>query len=114
MQHVEASLRWRHLTLGAVAPDEFIPLAERSGFIHELTRFVLDQALARHAVWRAGGLDLGLAVNLSAMDLLDADLPDYIEQRLAAHGVTAERLILEVTESALCRTSSTHCACCTG
>lgn len=101
VQHVEALLRWRHPTLGAVAPDEFIPLAERSGFIHELTRFVLDQALACHAVWRAGGLDLGLAVNLSAMDLLDADLPDYIEQRLAAHGVPAERLILEVTESAL-------------
>lgn len=101
VEHVEALLRWRHPTLGAVAPDEFIPLAERSGFIHELTRFVLDHALACHATWREGGLDLGLAVNLSAMDLLDADLPDYIEKRLAAHGVPAGRLILEVTESVL-------------
>lgn len=101
VQHVEALVRWRHPTLGAVAPDEFIPLAERSGFIHELTRFVLDQALACNAAWRSGGLDLGLAVNLSAMDLLDADLPDYIEQRLATHDVPAARVILEVTESAL-------------
>ena len=101
VQHVEALARWRHPTMGAVAPDEFIPLAERSGFIHELTRFVLDQALASNAAWRSHGLDLGLAVNLSAMDLLDADLPDYIEQRLAWHGVPAARVILEVTESAL-------------
>lgn len=101
VQHVEALVRWRHPVLGPVAPDEFIPLAERSGFIHELTRFVLDQAMACNAAWRAGGLDLGLAVNLSAMDLLDADLPDYIQHRLAAHGVPASRMILEVTESAL-------------
>jgi len=101
VQHVEALVRWRHPVLGPVAPDEFIPLAERSGFIHELTRFVLDQAMVCNAAWRADGLDLGLAVNLSAMDLLDADLPDYIEQKLAAHGVPAARLILEVTESAL-------------
>jgi len=101
VQHVEALVRWRHPTLGPVAPDEFIPLAERSGFIHELTRFVLDQALACNAAWRTGGLDLGLAVNLSAMDLLDADLPTYIEERLATHDVPAARVILEVTESAL-------------
>jgi diguanylate cyclase (GGDEF)-like protein len=101
VQHVEALARWRHPVLGTVAPDEFIPLAERSGFIHELTRFVLDHALACNAAWRANGLDLGLAVNLSAMDLLDADLPTYIEQRLAEHRVPASRLILEVTESAL-------------
>ncbi len=101
VQHVEALVRWRHPSLGPVAPDEFIPLAERSGFIHELTRFVLDQALACNAAWRQGGLDLGLAVNLSAMDLLDADLPAYIEERLATHGVPAARVILEVTESAL-------------
>ena len=101
VRHVEALLRWRHPQLGTVTPDEFIPLAERSGFIHELTRFVLEHALATNASWRRQGLDLGLAVNLSAMDLMDADLPAYIEQCLARHGIPAERLILEVTESAL-------------
>jgi diguanylate cyclase (GGDEF)-like protein len=101
VRHVEALLRWHHPVLGPIAPDEFIPLAERSGFIHELTRFVLDRALAAAADWRRAGMDLGLAVNLSAVDLLDADLPDYIQARLAAHGVEPGQLILEVTESAL-------------
>jgi len=101
IRHVEALLRWQHPTLGAIGPDEFIPLAERSGFIHDLTRFVLDQALAVNASWRREGLELGLAVNLSAMDLMDADLPGYIQQRLDTHQIPAEHLILEVTESAL-------------
>lgn len=101
--HVEALLRWRHATLGMVPPDEFIPLAERSGFIHELTRFVLDEALRCNARWRGQGIDLGLAVNLSAMDLMDADLPDFVLDRLQHHGVPAGKLILEVTEGALMR-----------
>ncbi|TDK28442.1 EAL domain-containing protein [Luteimonas aestuarii] len=101
--HVEALLRWRHATLGMVPPDEFIPLAERSGFIHELTRYVLDESLRCNARWRREGVDLGLAVNLSAMDLMDADLPDFILDRLRRHGVPAGKLILEVTEGALMR-----------
>ena len=78
VKHAEALLRWRHAELGAIPPDEFIPLAERSGFVHELTRFVLEQALGQNSRWRAQGLDLGVAINLSAMDLMDADLPDFI------------------------------------
>lgn len=101
IRHVEALLRWQHPSLGPIGPDEFIPLAERSGFIHELTRFVLDRALAVNAAWRREGLELGLAVNLSAMDLMDADLPGYIQQRLQAHDIPPGALILEVTESAL-------------
>jgi len=101
--HVEALLRWQHHSLGAVSPEEFIPLAERSGFVHELTRFVLDTALAQNARWRAQGLDLGVAVNLSAMDLMDADLPDFVQSCLRQHQVPAPRLILEVTEGALMR-----------
>ena len=100
---VEALLRWQHGSLGMIGPDEFIPLAEHSGFIHELTRYVLDQALETNAAWRRQGLDLGLAINLSAMDLMDADLPDYVQQRLAAHGVPAGKVVLEVTESAVMR-----------
>jgi diguanylate cyclase (GGDEF)-like protein len=100
---VEALLRWQHGSLGAIGPDEFIPLAEHSGFIHELTRYVLDEALGTNAAWRRQGLDLGLAINLSAMDLMDADLPDYVQELLAAHGVPAGKVILEVTESAVMR-----------
>mgnify|MGYP005748629141 CR=1 FL=1 len=103
VRHVEALLRWRHHELGAVSPEEFIPLAERSGFVHEITRFVLDSALGQNARWRADDLDLGIAVNLSAMDLMDADLPEFVEATLRRHQVPAQRLILEVTEGALMR-----------
>lgn len=103
VRHVEALLRWNHGTLGAIPPDEFIPLAERSGFVHEITRFVLDSALAQNARWRGEGLDLGVAVNLSAMDLMDADLPDVVQACLRQHRVPPQRLILEVTEGALMR-----------
>jgi len=103
VRHVEALLRWTHGTLGPVGPDEFIPLAERSGFVHELTRFVLESALAQNSRWRGQGLELGMAVNLSAMDLMDADLPDFVQDCLRRHRVPPARLILEVTESALMR-----------
>ena len=103
VHHVEALLRWQHPTLGAVPPDEFIPLAERSGFVHELTRFVLEQALRQNAAWRAEGLDLGVAINLSAMDLMDADLPDFIHDCQRRHRVPPAKIILEVTEGALMR-----------
>ena len=101
--HAEALVRWTHSRLGPVRPDEFIPLAERSGFIHELTRFVLDQSLAQAARWRERGLDLGIAVNLSAIDLMDADLPDFVIDCLGRHRIPPARLILELTESALMR-----------
>ena len=71
--------------------------------MHEITRFVLDTALAQNARWRAQGVDLGVAVNLSAMDLMDADLPDFVQACLRQHQVPPPRLILEVTEGALMR-----------
>lgn len=101
--HAEALVRWTHAQLGAIGPDEFIPLAERSGFIHELTRYVLEQSLAQNRDWRAQGLDLGIAVNLSAIDLMDADLPDFVIDCLGRHAVPPARLILELTEGALMR-----------
>ncbi|KFN44740.1 putative bifunctional diguanylate cyclase/phosphodiesterase [Arenimonas oryziterrae] len=101
--HAEALVRWTHAQLGPVRPDEFVPLAERSGFIHELTRYVLDRSLAQQKKWGEQGLDLGIAVNLSAIDLMDADLPDFILACLQRHDVPPQRLILELTESALMR-----------
>ena len=101
--HAEALVRWNHARLGPIRPDEFIALAEHSGFIHDLTRYVLDQALMHNSLWREQGLDLSIAVNLSAMDLMDVDLVEFIQKRLRQHRVPAERLILELTESALMR-----------
>ncbi len=103
VRHAEALLRWNHAQLGPVAPDEFIPLAERSGFVHELSRFVLDESIRQCQSWRGEGLDLSVAVNLSAMDLMDSEMPDYVYDCLHRHRMEPSRLILEVTESALMR-----------
>ena len=103
VHHVEALLRWDHAELGAIPPDEFIPLAERSGYVHELTRFVIENALRQSSAWRDEGLDLGVAINLSAMDLMDADLPDFIHDCYRRHRVPPAKIILEVTEGALMR-----------
>src|SRR3954469_21548778 len=98
---VEALVRWEHPELGWVPPDEFVPVAERSGLIGPLTTRVLDGALAACAGWRAAGHDLSVAVNLSARSLHDADLVEEVERLLRRHDVPAERLTLEVTEGSV-------------
>jgi diguanylate cyclase (GGDEF)-like protein len=98
---VEALARWRHPTLGDIPPDEFIPVAERSGLIGPLTTRVLDATLAGYAQWRAAGHDLGVAVNLSARSLHDPDLVEEVGRLLRRHDVPPSRLTLEVTESAV-------------
>jgi diguanylate cyclase (GGDEF)-like protein len=98
---VEALVRWNHPELGWVPPDEFIPVAERSGLIGPLTTRVLDASLAACALWRAAGRDLAVAVNLSARSLQDADLVDEVARLLQRHDVPADRLTLEVTEGSV-------------
>jgi EAL domain-containing protein (putative c-di-GMP-specific phosphodiesterase class I) len=98
---VEALVRWQHAELGWVPPDQFVPVAERSGLIGLLTTRVLDASLAACAGWRAAGLDLGVAVNLSARSLQDADLVEEVDRLLRRHGVPAGRLTLEVTEGSV-------------
>lgn len=99
--HGEALLRWQHPQLGRIAPDEFIPLAERGGLIGALTAFVLDSAIGQVALWRDAGLDCGVAVNLSAIDLGDAELSGKVLDALRRHQVAPALLIVEVTESAV-------------
>jgi len=97
----EALIRWFHPTRGLVPPDEFIPLAEQTGNIHKITAWVLDNAIKQLAAWNAKGMDLRLGVNLSARDLVGHKLADEIRQLLATYRVSADRLILEITESAV-------------
>lgn len=101
--HGEALLRWLHPQLGRIAPDEFIPLAERSGLIGMLSGFVLDQALAQAAAWQAEGIGSGVAINLSAIDLGYPGLGERVLEALRRHRVAPARLIVEVTESAVMR-----------
>jgi diguanylate cyclase (GGDEF)-like protein len=98
---VEALVRWQHPELGWVPPDEFIPVAERSGLIRPLTTQVLDSSLAACAQWRTAGQDVGIAVNLSTRSLQDPTLVDQVSRLLGRHGVPAGLLTLEVTESSV-------------
>ncbi len=98
---VEALVRWRHPRLGMIPPNEFIPLAERTGLIGALTLWVLNCALEHQRQWTASGLDLSVAVNLSARNMHDLRLTDRVAASLAKHDVRAERLELEITESTL-------------
>jgi diguanylate cyclase (GGDEF)-like protein len=97
----EALVRWQHPELGLVFPDDFIPLAERTGLINPLTRYVLDSALAQARVWFDDGRPVPIAVNLSARNLHDDALPGVVAGLLATHDVPAHLLELEVTESAI-------------
>ena len=97
---VEALVRWRHPTHGLLSPDAFIPLAESTGLIHPLTDVVLRKALRQCRDWLDGGLDITVAVNLSARSV-DGGLPEKIAKALAEAGLPARALILEITESAV-------------
>jgi diguanylate cyclase (GGDEF)-like protein len=98
---VEALVRWEHPTRGFVPPDDFIPLAENSGLIGELTTYVLDTALTALADWRSRGHDVLLAVNLSARQMSDLALPRAVRDALDRHDIPAAALILEVTETGI-------------
>jgi len=97
----EALLRWRHPERGMIPPGSFIPFAEQTGFIREITPWVLDAAIRQLAQWRAEGLDIAVSANLSTLDLLDPALPGRVGGLLERHGVPPARLCLEITESAL-------------
>jgi diguanylate cyclase (GGDEF)-like protein len=98
---VEALVRWEHPQRGMLPPDRFIPLAEHTGLIGPLTRYVLDMALRQARRWIDEGHPLPIAVNLAARNLADPDLSDDVLSMLETHQVPAHLLCLELTESAI-------------
>jgi len=98
---VEALLRWNHPVWGQVPPDEFIPLAEHTGLIKPLTRFVIDTSVRQCVAWRDAGTPVLMAVNISARNLLETELADSVARVLVQSGLPASMLKLEVTESAI-------------
>jgi diguanylate cyclase (GGDEF)-like protein len=98
---VEALVRWQHPERGFIPPNEFIPIAERTGLIKQLSRHVLAGALRQCSEWRDSGLDLHVAVNLTIPDLLDLELPDLIATLLQETGVRPDQLELEITETTI-------------
>lgn len=97
---VEALVRWRDPERGFIGPDQFIPLAEKSGRIEKLTLHIFDRVLHDAAAWRARGHDLAVGINISATLLTSRSFNDAIERRIAASPVPPATLIFEVTESA--------------
>jgi diguanylate cyclase len=98
---IEALARWRHPTRGLVPPIEFIPVVETSNLIGPFTLRVVDLALGECARWTAAGHPSTVAVNLSARNLLDRDLPAEISAALTRHQVPPKLLVVEITETAM-------------
>ena len=98
---VEALVRWNHPELGPLSPQAFVPLAEQSGLIGELTRWVVSAAVRQSRRWRDSGFPVRVAVNVSARDLLDARFVSHVEQELERASLPAGALQLEVTETQL-------------
>ncbi len=97
---VEALARWQHPKLGLVMPNEFIPLAEQTGLIGDLTSTMLGAALRQVRAWQQQGLRLTCAVNLPPSLVTDLTFPDRVASLLAENGVDGSQLVLEITETA--------------
>jgi diguanylate cyclase (GGDEF)-like protein len=100
---VEALLRWRHPKRGLLQPEEFIPIAEESGLIVPIGRWVLAEACRQAVLWREHGNRVGIAVNVSARQLDEDGLLDDVHEAIAQSGIEPGALTLEVTETALMR-----------
>jgi EAL domain-containing protein (putative c-di-GMP-specific phosphodiesterase class I) len=105
IQNVEALVRWHHPTRGVVPPAKFIPIAEKSGLIVVLGRWVLEEACRTAATWPASrtGARIGITVNVSGRQLEDPMLTTYVSDALSASGLAPGQLTLEITESVLMR-----------
>ncbi len=101
LRSVEALVRWQHERYGMLLPDEFIPLAERSGFIRELTSWVLREALRDMADWHDAGKELSVSVNVTAASLLDPEFANTVSGMLASFKLPKNALTLEMTETTL-------------
>ena len=99
--HAEALVRWEHPTLGMIPPDNFIYIAEQTGQIKALTRWVFITALAQYNAWKTQGIDLNIAINISAENLKESDFHQFIYQSMIAANVPAKKITLEVTESSV-------------
>jgi diguanylate cyclase (GGDEF)-like protein len=100
---VEALLRWQHPTRGVIEPDGFIPIAEASGMIAPIGRWVLAEVCAQGAAWRAKGFAIGLSVNITARQFERAEFLDEVRDALAESGLEPASLTLEITEATMVR-----------
>ena len=98
---VEALVRWKHPVHGFISPVEFIPLAERTGLIRQLTRWVVKKGMETAQIWQKAGINLSVAMNLSVWDIQDPDFVQYVLSHMNSLEVLPERLEFEITESTM-------------
>jgi EAL domain-containing protein (putative c-di-GMP-specific phosphodiesterase class I)/CHASE2 domain-containing sensor protein len=103
----EALVRWEHPTEGSISPDRFIPLAEETGTVRELTRFVLRQVIADCSALAGAGQTVGISINVSANDLSEAGFAEEVVRALGRSKLQPSQLTLEITESAIIRSPET-------
>ena len=101
IKHVEALVRWIHPERGFIAPDDFIPFAEHSGYIKAITGWVIAEALRQLADWHGRGIDLNVSINISARDLTNPELPAMFTGLDATRAGALQWLSLEITESGI-------------
>jgi diguanylate cyclase (GGDEF)-like protein len=97
----EVLIRWPHPKLGLIPPLKFLPLAEQAGLMGDLTRWVLEQALAQCAEWRAGGTESAVSVNISPSNMLEPGFTELVKAQLASNALPAGALVLEITETSI-------------
>ena len=98
---VEALLRWDHPKIGAIAPDEIIPLAEQTGLIKPLTLWVLNHAIKQNKTWLRNNIKFRVAVNLSVYNLQDQEFIEQLKTSLDLYNLSPEFINLEITESTM-------------
>ncbi len=97
---LEALLRWTHEEHGFIPPDEFIPLAEQTGLINEITSWVVEKAAEKLAKLNRDGYSLSVSVNISALNLREKEFPERVQRIIQTYGIIPDRMVLEVTETA--------------
>ncbi len=98
---VEALVRWQHKKHGLMPPNEFIPIAERTGLIQDLTMWVLRRSLKQCAAWHNEGQHIDIAVNISSLCLLDPEFPEVVTGLLSSYDFPAKALTMEITETSI-------------
>jgi diguanylate cyclase (GGDEF)-like protein len=101
ISHVEALVRWQHPDKGLIPPDSFISIAEKTGQMGALTRWVTTAAINQYVKWRNQGVDISIAINISAENILDKSYPDFVIALKQQHQLSDNAITLEVTEDAV-------------
>ena len=99
--HFEALIRWHHAKHGSIPPDQFIPLAEKMGLIQSISNWVMESAIKQCSEWHTAGFEFTVAINLSAWDIQETDLPIRLQSLLNKYLLPSENLIVEVTETGI-------------